>query len=266
MNASFRALTTDVALDIADDLPSAALAAALVSTYAPAIGEPALRYALSPDRCTRDGHVAFESVEPLDLVPLFELDLYGQLVARARPGWVMHAAAVEVDDSIIVFAGPSGAGKTTLALELVARGHRLMTEEIVWIAGDASVCGLSRPLHVLPGEEPAQSTGWRRLEYPLRTSKRHSNMLVLPPPSVFRHGVGRLRALVRLTHGPDREAGLTRLSAAEAFQRFWTPTLRPDQAGMVVAAEILRSTPAFRLASTTLAESLTALEDLLARK
>jgi hypothetical protein len=266
MRLSFRALTTDVQLEIDDEMPQAELARALVSTYAPAIREPTLHYTLTKRQCSRDGKLLFETEEPLDLVPLFELDFYEQLVLHALPGWILHAAAIEIGESMVVLAGASGAGKTTLTLELVSRGHRLMTEEIVWIGREGNVCGLSRPLHVVPGESSNAPEAWPRWTYPLRSAKAPASALVVPPASAFRHGFGALRALVRLTHGPDREPGLTRLPASTALQRFWTPTLRPDQEGLAVAASILQTTPAYRLASRSLPEARAGLEDLLSRK
>jgi hypothetical protein len=44
---------------------------------------------------------------------------------------VLHASAVALDGRAIAFLGPSGAGKTTLAMHLLARGARLVTDDVL---------------------------------------------------------------------------------------------------------------------------------------
>jgi hypothetical protein len=43
----------------------------------------------------------------------------------------LHASAVVVDGSAVAFAAPNGGGKTSLAAELVRRGHPLLTDDIL---------------------------------------------------------------------------------------------------------------------------------------
>jgi hypothetical protein len=52
---------------------------------------------------------------------------------------VLHASAVALAGRAIAFLGPSGAGKTTLAAHLLARGGRLLTDDVlaVTVAGGA---------------------------------------------------------------------------------------------------------------------------------
>lgn len=42
----------------------------------------------------------------------------------------LHASAVEMDGAAVIFSGTSGAGKSTMALHLVRRGHRLLCDDI----------------------------------------------------------------------------------------------------------------------------------------
>ena len=49
------------------------------------------------------------------------------IIAGATP---LHAACVEIDGSAVAICAPGGHGKTTLAAALVARGHRLLAEDI----------------------------------------------------------------------------------------------------------------------------------------
>ena len=258
----FRALTLTVEVEVVGDLPGAELVRALVATYPTSEGRADLAYRLERESITRDGETRAVD-DPADLAPLFELDLYEQVIARAAPGWLLHASAVAVDGGAIVFAGPTQAGKTTMALALVARGHRLMTEEIVWIGASGEVRGLCRPLHVRAEEYiPA---GWTRIAYPLRDPGGgiQQHVLVRPPDDVFEHEPRPLRAIVRLIHGPTRETQLLPLRPAEAFARIWDPTLRPDDGALAVATEVLRDTATYQLSSQTFDDALAALGPLV---
>jgi hypothetical protein len=260
---TFRALTTIVRVEIDDDMPYAELACALIERYPRSDEAPELSYQLRAGAFSRSGATEKLADDPRDVVPLFEMDLYEQVTLRAAPGWILHASAIEVGGNAIVLAGPSGAGKTTMALALAARGYRMLTEEIVWIDDNAHVCGLSRALHVR--DRSSVPASWRALDYPLRPGARAADdeLLVVPAPDVFAHGTYPLRAIVRLTHGPDRQGGLEPLSAHDAIQRFWDSTLRQDEAALATATAVLRSRPAYRLASTSLSGALRDIEHLL---
>lgn len=62
----------------------------------------------------------------------------------ANTAWFnFHAAAVEIAGRAIVIVAPPGAGKTLLALALVARGARLYSDEFVFVRrSDRRVSGL----------------------------------------------------------------------------------------------------------------------------
>ncbi|MGH2763898.1 MAG: hypothetical protein ACRDLD_15190 [Thermoleophilaceae bacterium] len=53
------------------------------------------------------------------------------LVAALRELYVIHASAVSLGDRAIAIAGPPGAGKSTLAMELALAGHSLLAEDVV---------------------------------------------------------------------------------------------------------------------------------------
>jgi hypothetical protein len=62
------------------------------------------------------------------------------LVILGRGGLVLHASAVEVGGRAVLFAAPGGHGKTTLAATMAARGHRLLSEDLIRCAvGDPVV-------------------------------------------------------------------------------------------------------------------------------
>jgi hypothetical protein len=256
----FRALTTSVALSIDEDLPNASLVRSLVSRYPLIDGDVDLSYALRRSGYERDGTwIACE--DPLDVLPRYELDLYEHVLDRASDGWLLHAAALEIDGRAFVFAGPSGAGKTTLTLALLERGHRLLTDEMVWIDRDGHVRGLARALHV---DAPiARSMGYEVVSYALRIEGAvASKTVVLPPPDRYVSDSLPLGGLIRLTHGADREDELRPLAASEALPRFWDATLRVSPQSLLIAAEVLRGTPAYRLSSTSFSQALSLVSHL----
>jgi hypothetical protein len=262
---TFQALTTNVSVSIDDRLPLADVAHALVQNY-PATNTADLHYVLEPGGVRRgDSFLPVE--QPIDVTPAFEMDLYEQVVTRAERGWILHAAAVEVAGRALVLCGASGAGKTTLALALVARGFRLLTEEVAWIGADCSVRGLPRPLHV-PEGSPQRAripAGWLQLQYPIRDrdGRSRSNLLVVPPPEVMVFKPLPLATIVRIGHGADWETVLRESNGPEALQRLWDRALRRDQSGLEVATSVLRKNSSYLLSSRSEEEALGLLAPLL---
>lgn len=66
------------------------------------------------------------------------------LCFSARGDLPLHAAAVEVDGGAVLLAGPSRAGKTSLAAAFVRAGRRLLTE-------DLSCCRMAPEPELVPG-------------------------------------------------------------------------------------------------------------------
>ena len=262
---TFRALTTNVAVAIDDGMPLAEIAHAVIARY-PAAETAELHYRLQPGGVHRDEN--FSAVEqPMDVTPAFEMDLYEQVVTRAAKGLVLHAAAIEVNGQALVLCGASGAGKTTLALTLTARGYRLLTEEVVWIGPDGTVRGLPRALHVPEGSPLRERipANWTQFTYPIRDrdgAQRH-HVLVVPPPDVLQLEPLPLFALVRMGHGPDWPVRLEESPQSDALQRLWDRSLRRDEAGLEVATSLLRRYPSYVLSSTSETEALSLLRTLL---
>jgi hypothetical protein len=53
------------------------------------------------------------------------------LALHQRGVFALHASAVAIDGRAMVFVGPKGAGKSTLAAALSARGHTLLSDDVV---------------------------------------------------------------------------------------------------------------------------------------
>ena len=76
-------------------------------------------------------------------------ELQYHLCNDCTSGLMLHAAAVDIDDQMIIFPGVSGSGKTTLSAHLLAAGARYLTDELTFLditTGQAHC--LTRPFNV----------------------------------------------------------------------------------------------------------------------
>ena len=109
------------------------------------IQNPGARFEFSPNamfaRWDRVGKVlvrngtdviveAEEGVTPEDLGPFLTGPVLVALLHQ-RGRFVLHASCVSINGVATVFVGPKGYGKSTLAAHLKARGHRLISDDIV---------------------------------------------------------------------------------------------------------------------------------------
>lgn len=117
--------------EVPDQLP----AAQIISPFVQIAGRTLARLAVKGVGCflIRDGcDITLAPDLPLD-APDLGLFLLGSALGilclqRQRP--LLHASAVELDGQVFAFAGPSGVGKSTLAAALVARGGRLLADDL----------------------------------------------------------------------------------------------------------------------------------------
>ena len=265
MRRTFEALTSVVSVTVDDDVPGHDTVSALVAAYPDSDRQPQLAFHLRggarPALVCRDRYET--PVEHrADLVPLFELDMYHLLVKLADPGWLLHAAALEHSGRVCVFAGPSGAGKTTLAIALIERGWKLLTEEIVLVDRELGVRGLARPIHLKT--ERAFPPTWTHTEYCIRhddgTLRHH---IVQPPTSARITERHPLHALVRIAHGADLANALEIIPPHVAFMRLWECTLRQDDDGVAAATHVISHRAPHALTSSAVADAVASAEVLI---
>ena len=60
----------------------------------------------------------------------------------------VHAAVLGKQEKLILIAGPSGAGKTTLTLELMARGWNYLSDDVAPVSEDGLVLAFPKPLGI----------------------------------------------------------------------------------------------------------------------
>jgi serine kinase of HPr protein (carbohydrate metabolism regulator) len=241
----FVALATPVELTVDDELGVSELAAFLIDAYETTDELPAIAYHLHDRVMTAIDRYDDPVADVSDLVPLFELDLYQQVAERAPSGWLLHAATLARDGHAYVFAGPSGAGKTSLTLGLMARGWRLITEEMALVDRELMVRGLARPIHA--DRASVMQPSWRTREYPIRGEAK--SILAHPPDEQRVCEPLPLAAIVAIAHASDAADRCEPLAAQAAITRLWDATLRKDDDGLATAVAL--STRARLLALTT---------------
>jgi hypothetical protein len=125
------------------------------------------------------------------------------LAAVLRGMEVLHASAVCLDGRVLAFLGPSGAGKTTIATRLLARGAELVTDDVLAVSVAEGTVRAHRGGAVaridaatVRGMTAAERTALGRVE--ARGAKWH----VRPPPGPARAVLGGLYVLDAARHGP----------------------------------------------------------------
>ncbi|HSI03825.1 MAG TPA: hypothetical protein VLC93_05090 [Myxococcota bacterium] len=202
--------------------------------------------------------VLYESASEHEVVSAIELDIYDRVMRAAQGRWLVHAATLAHDDRGLVLVGASGAGKSTMALALVAKGASYVTDEMTLI-DERGVCrGLGRPL-TLESRPDAMFTQGMRVA--VAGSGAAQSVWVAPPPE--RRSVTALErhTWVHLSQGPGE---LRRLTSGEALVAFWGQSLTTDARALAIATDVVSGMPAYAVRGQSIAESAELLESLLA--
>jgi hypothetical protein len=129
----------------------------------------------------RHVHCRPDSRADPDLVPILVCGGVVAFLLMAAGRTVLHASAVEVGQTAIAFAGPSGTGKSTLGALLCATGARLVTDDCLPLSvdGDGVRCGGgTRELRLREG-----ATGLvRQFSVAPRTRQTADQRMAVSPP------------------------------------------------------------------------------------
>ncbi len=94
-----------------------------------------------------DGRSPFNPLPMSQAFPLFEWGLNWCVANHANKYLIVHAAVVEKNGYAVIMAAPPEAGKSTLCAGLVARGWRLLSDELALISTkDGSLTPVPRPV------------------------------------------------------------------------------------------------------------------------
>lgn len=139
--------------------------------------------------------------EVLDTLLLFLLTRAGRVP--------VHASAFLLDDVAVLLAGPSGSGKSCLALAAMQAGFPLLSDDTVYVQLEPRlrIWGLPGAVHVFPQDAPVGE------DRPLRFRGGRLKMPVPPPDGELRAIAADRAVLCVLAHG--KEVGLEALEADE---------------------------------------------------
>ncbi len=89
----------------------------------------------------------WQSSDSRDIAPAFELCLYQQVLQHLPPELIsLHASSIAYQNKAYIFAGVSGAGKSSLCTAALLNGASYMTDEFSLLHQDGQVHPFPRPL------------------------------------------------------------------------------------------------------------------------
>jgi hypothetical protein len=142
----------------------------------------------------------------LDTIVLFMLSRRGRIP--------IHAAGILDGDTAVVLAGPSGLGKSTLALASVGAGFRLLSDDALYVQTRPRfrLWGHPRPVRLL--EIPAPYLAWRTPADPVRRGGRWKNSILLRSDEIVLHADRSVLCILQRGWGESR-----RMVPGEAVDR-----------------------------------------------
>jgi HprK-related kinase A len=94
-----------------------------------------------------DGMAPFQPLPLSQAFPMFEWAMNWCVSSQANSWLVIHAAVVEKGGAAVILPAPPGSGKSTLCAALVARGWRLLSDELTLVRlDDGRIDPLPRPV------------------------------------------------------------------------------------------------------------------------
>lgn len=125
-----------------------------------------------------------------EVVAGFEVHLYTRILEQLAPELIsLHAAAIRIQNHACLFAGVSGAGKSSTCTQALLAGHAYLSDEFSLLSEDSMVQPFPRPLQWGKTEHPAfthetmlASGLFKQAEFifPDTQGKRITNLLWLP--------------------------------------------------------------------------------------
>ncbi|MGX4641078.1 HprK-related kinase A [Massilia sp. SYSU DXS3249] len=99
-----------------------------------------------------DGMAPFQPLPLAQAFPMFEWAMNWCVSSQAHSWLVIHAAVVEKENQAVILPAPPGSGKSTLCAALVARGWRLLSDELTLVRlDDGRIDPLPRPVSLKNG-------------------------------------------------------------------------------------------------------------------
>ncbi len=220
---------------------------------------PHVTYRLTADRRSdqlflyRDGRLFYRNSSDGAVAEILLGDSCHNLAKESRGGLLFHAAALAWEGQGILLPGGMGAGKTTLAAWLAAKGLEYLTDELVFIPDGAErMQAFTRPLNL-------KHPSIHALDKCIDFSKLSDSILCnahscLVPHTLIGAGDAPAQVPIRLVLFPQyarcAEPALTALSSAQAgldLMRCFVNARNLSGHGFREIARLARLAPAYRL-------------------
>jgi hypothetical protein len=174
---------------------------------------------------------------------------------------VLHAAALSKGSSIVVLAGESGIGKTTLTLDLLTRGWSYLSDDVVPVLRSGDVLPFPKPMGVKDRPRWEEYWGASGDSWP---PVPEEGFLVPPPEGRIARDGGSPRLLVFLGQQGDGFSW-EEVSPGQAVLRAQALVRTPSRAALENLSELCRRTPAVDLISSSSRLSAQILDNRVAR-
>lgn len=188
-----------------------------------------------------------------------------ELCEERLQGFVtLHAAAVARDGELVLLAGESGAGKTTLTLALLEDGWTYLSDDLAPVSAET---GLVHPFPKPLGVKEASA--WSELRTAFETTSLGApGGAFLVPASRWDVATDALpvRALLFPRFSADSSLEVERLTPARAAAGASAYLRRLDPSRVALLNRLCRSATCAQLVYGTTADALVAIEDLLNRR
>jgi hypothetical protein len=160
---------------------------------------------------------------------------------------VLHAAALSRDSERVILAGESGIGKTTLTLELLERGWRYLSDDIVPVSRDGAIQAFPKPIGIKdidrwPWGSETGAEGW---------PPPPTDGFLLPPPRGTIDLEGGPATLLVFLSRAEEGASWQEISAGHALIRCQELVRGVGRDSLKNLGNLCRRTPAIALMSSS---------------
>jgi HprK-related kinase A len=221
-------------------------------------------------RAFANGYAPYQAVPARLAVPAMEATINGFLWKYLARVLLLHAAVIERAGRAILLPGPSGVGKSTLCTALIARGWRLLTDEIAMVRPqDGQLTPHPRAIS-LKNEAiqlAAKALPDAHLSGPFVNPTKGAVAFMRPPTlAIERAGETAEPALVVFPHyRPDARVEVEPIEKAQAFMKLIACSANYFtllESGFETLANLVESCDHYALAYRSLDDAVSVIESL----